>query len=284
MSNYNSGIELIFWGVRGSIARPGPYTQVYGGNTTCLQITLPEKDHLLLFDCGSGCVNLGNKLAKSPRPVNGRIFFSHCHWDHVLAIPFFKPFYATGNTFDIHMHPQDGNSCRDIVNMIMSPAFFPVTTEALHAELNFINEKFGRVQYSEGYSVESTRVQHPGTTVMYKIEALGKTIVFCPDNEYPIASAAHKASMDDFIRGADVLIHDSQETRDSYKLKHGWGHSPWEDVTELAASLGVKNLFLTHHDPEATDEILDERSRALEAYSQHFDHVQFARDKDRFRI
>ena len=41
-----------FWGVRGSIACPGPEHQRYGGNTSCLEVRCGE--HLLVFDSGTG--------------------------------------------------------------------------------------------------------------------------------------------------------------------------------------------------------------------------------------
>jgi ribonuclease BN (tRNA processing enzyme) len=37
------------------------------------------------------------------------------------------------------------------------------------------------------------------------------------------------------------------------------GTSAWEDVIELAIESDVGHLLLFHHDPEATDEILNER-------------------------
>jgi phosphoribosyl 1,2-cyclic phosphodiesterase len=31
-------MKIRFWGVRGSIASPGPKTVRYGGNTTCIEV------------------------------------------------------------------------------------------------------------------------------------------------------------------------------------------------------------------------------------------------------
>jgi ribonuclease BN (tRNA processing enzyme) len=62
------------------------------------------------------------------------------------------------------------------------------------------------------------------------------------------------------VRGVDILIHDAQYSRDELQQgKQGWGHSAWEDVVQLAQGAHVKQLFLFHHDPAATDEVLNER-------------------------
>ena len=47
-----SCLTLKFWGVRGSIACPGPNTVRYGGNTSCVEVRCGE--HLLIFDAGTG--------------------------------------------------------------------------------------------------------------------------------------------------------------------------------------------------------------------------------------
>ena len=41
-----------FWGVRGSIACPGPDTVRYGGYTSCVEIRCA--DRLMVFDGGTG--------------------------------------------------------------------------------------------------------------------------------------------------------------------------------------------------------------------------------------
>ena len=51
-----------FWGVRGSIACPGPDTIRYGGNTSCVEIRCGG--HLMIFDGGTGLRLLGNDQAR----------------------------------------------------------------------------------------------------------------------------------------------------------------------------------------------------------------------------
>ena len=58
-----SSISVRFWGVRGSIACPGPTTLRYGGNTPCVEIRCGT--HTLIFDAGTGIRPLGNALAQA---------------------------------------------------------------------------------------------------------------------------------------------------------------------------------------------------------------------------
>ena len=52
-------MELTFWGVRGSIPAPGPATDRYGGNTSCVSLR-PSSGGLIMLDCGTGARNLGH--------------------------------------------------------------------------------------------------------------------------------------------------------------------------------------------------------------------------------
>ena len=49
-----------FWGVRGSIAAPGPATARYGGNTSSIEVRCGAR--LILLDGGTGMRYLGNRL------------------------------------------------------------------------------------------------------------------------------------------------------------------------------------------------------------------------------
>src|SRR5437868_6543634 len=74
-----------FWGVRGSIACSGPRTARYGGNTSSLEVRCG--DRLLLFDAGTGIRYLGKTL--NGGRIDGDIYFTHTHFDHVCGLPFF---------------------------------------------------------------------------------------------------------------------------------------------------------------------------------------------------
>src|SRR5580765_3804284 len=76
----NADFIVRFWGVRGSIACPGPSTARYGGNTSCVEVRCG--DQLFIFDGGSGLRLLGNELMKGGNPRDFDLFYTHTHLDH----------------------------------------------------------------------------------------------------------------------------------------------------------------------------------------------------------
>ena len=55
-------MKVKFWGVRGSIACPGPKTVRYGGNTTCIEVG-SDDGTLIILDAGTGIFALAQHLA-----------------------------------------------------------------------------------------------------------------------------------------------------------------------------------------------------------------------------
>ena len=78
------------WGARGSIPAPGSETMRYGGNTSCVQLTLWDGT-ILVLDGGTGIRSLGLALAPSERPLN--ILLTHLHLDHIQGLMFFAPMF-----------------------------------------------------------------------------------------------------------------------------------------------------------------------------------------------
>ena len=75
----NSGMMVRFWGVRGSIACPGPGTMRYGGNTSCIELTLSDGSEVIL-DAGTGIRDLGRARKRGAEPVH--VLLTHLHNDH----------------------------------------------------------------------------------------------------------------------------------------------------------------------------------------------------------
>lgn len=262
-----SGIKVKFWGVRGSIPTPGVKYVKYGGNTSCVEILLPN-DMLFIFDAGTGIRELGNSLLKNGKKQKVYIFLSHFHWDHIQGLPFFVPSYQEGNEINIlGMNTKDARLDKIISNQ-MESVYFPVRLQSLKAKIKFQVLTEGKLCIDDA-TINTIYTNHPGMSMGYVI-TIGKTkIGYFTDNEIvPIPLWSEDTSslkyqldmttkMIALLRDADLLIHDAQYTTDEYKHKVGWGHSSIPEVVSLAMEARVKRLALFHHDPDRFDDHID---------------------------
>ena len=256
-------MQVRFWGTRGSLAKPGPSTVRYGGNTSCVQLT-SANGTLIVIDCGTGGHDLGAHLAGLGKPVRGHMLISHTHWDHIQGIPFFAPFFVPGNKWDLYSAQGFGDSLRDTLAGQMEFTYFPVTPDAFAAEIKYNNLSEGSFRIDD-ITVRTRFLNHPALTLAYRLEADGVAIVYACDHEpHSRALAAAEGPITgqdklhaDFLAGADLVIHDAQYTAEEYEPKIGWGHSTHEYVVKICDAVGVKRLALSHHDPMRSDDELD---------------------------
>ncbi len=257
-------MHLRFWGTRGSCPSPGPSTVRFGGNTTCVEVRADD-NHLIILDAGTGIRELGRSLvaAAAGDAIQGDVFFSHAHWDHIQGLPFFTPAFQAGNLFRLWGSPSLLKSLEVVLRQQMSPVVFPVAFDDLLARLEF-HELANHHHAGNGFDVHAIGVRHPGGALGFRIspqDAPDRSVVFIPDNELDrFGDEAQGASTRDdliaFARGARVLIHDAMYTGTEYMDHRGWGHSSYRDTVDFAIAAEVETLVLFHHDPERTDDSL----------------------------
>jgi phosphoribosyl 1,2-cyclic phosphodiesterase len=250
-------VTLRFWGTRGSIPSPGPRTARYGGNTTCLELRAGRRR--VIFDAGSGIRQLGLDLLQNGGEYH-HIFLTHFHWDHIQGFPFFPPLYQPGVDLKIIGPKQNNIDVRSLFAGQMGPIYFPVPFSMIAANMSFEHLNEGTWEM-EGMVLRTFRVRHPSYVIGYRIEVGGQVICFIPDNEvdgtgYDL-DEGWRGRLVDFVRGADLLIHDSMYTDEEYPSRLGWGHSTFSQSVRLAEEGGVKRLLFFHHDPERSDDEID---------------------------
>jgi phosphoribosyl 1,2-cyclic phosphodiesterase len=247
---------VTFYGVRGSIASPGPRTIKYGGNTSCVHVRLNCGNNII-FDAGTGIRQLGFTMVQNDEPL--LLLLSHGHWDHIQGYPFFAPIYQPDREIRV-CQGVDGNAValKAILEQ-MDGSNFPVRSKDLPSKITTVHHVS---EYLNAQPFQTTRkhLNHPGGGDAYRIEEDGISIAYITDNELepPIAPKTTYAEWVDFCEGVDLLIHDAQYTEKDLPSKHGWGHSLISQVRQLAVDAQVKNLVMYHHDPERTDSELDE--------------------------
>jgi phosphoribosyl 1,2-cyclic phosphodiesterase len=258
-------MEIEFWGVRGSIASPGPDTALVGGNTSCVEVRCGGQR--IILDAGTGLRRLGDRLmaemTRTGKPVDVSLLLSHFHWDHIQGLPFFVPAYVP--TTRIAMWGADTGimSLEQTLHHQMQAPVFPVRFGELGAKLEFNEARAGKPFTIGEVTVRAAKLNHPGGVHAYRIEHAGRAVVYATDTE-------HYACLDPQLvalaRGADVLIYDSQYTEEEYAKKVGWGHSTYVRGCEIARAAGVGAYVLYHHDPSRTDATvaeLEARARDL---------------------
>ena len=258
-------MKITFWGVRGSVASPGPLTQKYGGNTSCVQIET-ESGHDLILDSGTGIRHLGKLLATRSTPIN--ILLSHSHWDHVQGYPFFEPNYQRDREINVFSHPIKTDNRRCPLRDQLDGFHFPLEASDVISNSNFYKTNDVEQHLSTQYDINLKRkpINHPGSGSAFLIEEDGVTCAYVTDNELdpPYQASTTWDEWVNFLHRVDVLIHDAQYTEDDMPHKHGWGHSLITQVRQLARDAEVGALVMFHHDPDRSDSEIDEIQRTNE--------------------
>jgi phosphoribosyl 1,2-cyclic phosphodiesterase len=278
-------MKVTFWGVRGSLPTPLSPEQVRskiaavvqrirpsdlesarsrelflaslppyifgttGGNTTCVEVRTHD-DRLIVLDGGSGLRDLGVSLQKKRDPTREfPLLFTHFHWDHLQGIPFFAPAYVKGNRLIFASpFPSVERTIRDQ----MKPPYFPVTMEAMQADLRFVYLQ-GESARMGGAEIRWKRMNHPGGSFAYKITDNGKSMIFATDAEVTDREFQQRAENREFFDSADLLVLDSQYTLEESFSKFDFGHTAYTMAVNLATEWKVKKLVLFHHEPRYDD-------------------------------
>lgn len=277
--------KITFWGVRGSYPAAGRHTVGYGGNTTSVEVRV--NGHVIILDSGSGIINLGKKLAgefaQTGKPRKLHLFFTHVHHDHTQGFPFFAPAYNPASILEIYAPGFLERSLKEVLEDVMAPPAFPLTTRDLSSEFYIESlipsevvaikddgetlvrkvsdapfkdeDKLVRIRLMRSYA-------HPSDVLFYRIEYNGKAFVFATDTEGYVNIDRRLIT---FAKGCDLIVHDAQYTEDHYIGQRpgtfptqGFGHSTPKMAAVVAESAEVGMLALTHYDPSYDDETVDE--------------------------
>lgn len=265
-------MKVRFWGVRGSIASPGPATVRFGGNTTCIEVR-SDDGALIILDAGTGIFPLAQQLLKQ-LPMQANIFMTHTHWDHIQGLPFFTPLYIPGNTLRIHGGYDiiARRGIEQIMEVQLQYSFFPVREAEMKASIEYRAVNVGEPVTVGDATVTPLLLNHPVVNFGYRIDCKGKSVFFTGDHEpwpniyrpdeveyaeYQALIDQQQAGLDSALAGLDILIADSSYTAAEYPAKVGWGHGTLEGSIAWGRRLGIRKLICTHHEPERNDDALE---------------------------
>jgi phosphoribosyl 1,2-cyclic phosphodiesterase len=275
-----SDAYLRFWGVRGSYSAPFATHLKVGGNTSCVEVR--AGDHVLVCDAGTGIIPFGNEMMRQKQVRELLIILTHYHWDHICGLPFFVPAFIKDWKLTFFGPGHNRGDIEEHVSAQMRAPYFPVGTETWLADVKYMDPpREDRFSYGP-IDVSYHSVHHPGTTYGYRMQINGKVVLYVSDNECLFLDKSIRQKYGEFseeeqellskmqqeeyeaeirlIEGADILIHDAQYTLDDYRKKRGWGHSCYIDTVNTAIDAGVKELYLYHHDPNYSDDVISKIS------------------------
>jgi len=265
--------KIKFRGVRGSFPVADKDFLKYGGNTSCVEISVGGKT--IIIDAGTGIVNVGNDLMKNyissavepndRKHIEATIFLSHIHQDHILGLTFFNPIHLKSSDIKIYGPAECGSTLKyDLSNLVFGKTF-PIDLEDVccKLEINDLPEN-GQIilnsQDEDKITVDFYKSYvHPQNGVMiFRISYKNKAVIYASDKE---SFMGGDKKFLNFAKNCDVLIHDSQYTTEDYlnihSPKQGYGHSTYEMAFDAMRQTDAKNLVFFHYDPSYDDEKLD---------------------------
>ena len=260
----------------------------FGGNTTAYKVWA-DGMFPIYIDGGSGLFREGVRLSEEIHDFT--FLLTHSHWDHILAFPFFQPFYRPETRARLWGTASFKTTFEELFKHQFQTDAFPITYSELPSKITFKNVRGGErfrimppeesapelpsPQQGIGYNISTYQINHPGIDLGYRIEWGSKAIVILTDiapiednhlghgmcNFNSKDEQHYYQGLVDFCQDADLLLHDTHFNEDNIKGKESWGHSTEIMAVMLALRSRAKTLILGHHAPEDNDRTV---SRKLE--------------------
>ena len=245
-------------GVRGSFPMTGGDFLEYGGNTSCFLADLGGET--VILDAGSGLAALGTAVPLPAGRKQVHILLSHLHLDHIMGLFSFPLLHDPAAEICLY----GDTKLRSCLGAVLGPPYWPVGLDDFRANVQVRELAPGtRLPLGEGVCLSTLRGNHPGGSLLYRLEGGGKTLVYALDCEMDEDMSAALAR---FARDADLLIWDA--TFAAGGLKKGWGHSTWQEGLALGGLARAKRVLMTHYSQTYSDRFLSEQEKLAAADSR----------------
>ncbi len=215
-------MRFIFLGTGGSIVTPTRHTS---------GVYLPELG--LLLDAGSNVFAL--RRLHGNRPL--RVLMSHFHLDHSLGLFFLAAGLFHGRDADVSMDVWGPENAGAFASMAGPDS--PIWPVPLPIRLHVAGADF----QIDGTRVRSHAVPHHGPCLAYRLDFEdGTSLAYVTDTSAP-------GDYLDFVRGADVLIHECAFADEETEIARVTQHSTASAVARVAREAAVGALYLSHMGP-----------------------------------
>jgi phosphoribosyl 1,2-cyclic phosphodiesterase len=263
-------VKVKVWGARGSVPSPGPETIRYGGNTSCVQVTLDDGS-VLALDAGTGIRSLGIALPSGTTHLH--ILLTHLHLDHIQGIVFFAPAFQPSSEIVIWGPAAADAPLEDRIARYISAPLSPVEVRELPCDVSFRDCPESEWEIGSA-KLRAASVAHRGPTLGYRITDGDTSLAYIPDHEPALGITLAEEDTDwisgyELAREASLLIHDAQYSDEEYPEHVGWGHSALSHTLDFADRVEAERLLMFHHDPMHSDDFLDAHyAAALERWQE----------------
>lgn len=196
----------------------------------------------VLFDAGSGTFRVPEVFAAEPgdgKPLD--IYLTHAHLDHIIGLTFFIVWLEQNRFGNVRVFARQ--EVHDAIDEhLFSELIFPVRIRYERCLIDADETHTLR----DGSTLRTRAQPHRGVTLGYRVDTpAGKSLAFCTDTTvFP-----DDADAIEFVRGADVLIHECHFDDAEERFDEPTGHSSLSKVCRLATQAGVGRLILTHINP-----------------------------------
>jgi len=252
-------IRVTVWGGRGFPSIMPNTASRHGRQTSCLSVETATS--LFIFDAGTGIVPLGAEImAKKTYYKEIWIFLTHFHMGNILGLGGFKPLFDPNFSVHIIGANDPEKSLKEVTQSALYSSF-AMAKQPPKAKIDIYEILEDNYELMPGVKLSAMYSNHPTSTMVYALEILGKKIVYSPDSEIwgdATAFQDYDEKLAVFSKSADIFFHDCGFSDKDYETCKHQGHSGLTVVIDFAAERGlVRDLVLTHLNPNYTDEELD---------------------------
>ncbi|MEO9821202.1 MAG: MBL fold metallo-hydrolase [Paracoccaceae bacterium] len=238
-------IFLTILGTRGSLPNTAAACASFGGATSCYHMDIGNSH--LIFDAGSGIVELGAHLVQTNQSKVIDLFITHFHYDHIMGLPFFAPLFEEDWQIRIWSSSLFGPKALDeALDRLFSAPLCPITRDDLKADISLnVIDQYGEMELQNNVWLATIPLLHPGGNAAFRITRNNHSIVYSGDFEHG------DRSLDDafieFMSDADYALLDCTYSPQSYRDAKGYGHAHWKAAGELAKQANVREWIGVHH-------------------------------------
>lgn len=237
-------MDVKFWGVVGSCPGRDMEMNKIASNTSCISVECGDK--LIIFDAGSGIIQLSNDIENIERYSSIELFISHYHYDHIIGMPFASFFYNSNVIVNIYGADSEGKSVESSIKGLFVKPYLPMSFSALKADINFVSIDEMFIKEEEGYKITCMSSDHPGGNLVYRINSADKSFSYLTDLGH---SDELNEKIINFSKESDLIYYDANfvDSELNGNVFEGWGHSTHEKGIKLLSDSNSKKIALGHH-------------------------------------